>query len=79
MSHQLKCTWNFDVIPERQLENLNIDEFDALAIPGGFEEAGFYEDAFSESFQKVIQYFDAQNKQLHPFVSEHYRLAIVVY
>jgi protein deglycase len=61
---QLQCTWNFLVTPEWQLEDLNLNEFDALAIPGGFEEAGFYEDAFSESFQKVIQYFDAHNKPI---------------
>ncbi len=61
---QLQCTWNFLVTPEWQLEDLNLNEFNALAIPGGFEEAGFYEDAFSESFQKVIQYFDAHNKPI---------------
>jgi protein deglycase len=61
---QLQCTWNFLVTPEWQLEDLNLNEFDALAIPGGFEEAGFYEDAFSDSFQKVIQYFDAHNKPI---------------
>ena len=61
---QLQCTWNFLVTPERQLEDLNLNEFDALAIPGGFEEAGFYEDAFSESFQQVIRYFDAHNKPI---------------
>lgn len=32
------------------VSEVNIDEFDALAIPGGFEEAGFYEDAYGEDF-----------------------------
>lgn len=61
---QIQCTWNFFVTPEQQLEELNLNDFDALAIPGGFEEAGFYEDAFSECFQKVIQHFDAQKKPI---------------
>ena len=33
-----------------QLNEIELDEFDALAIPGGFEETNFYEDAFSEEF-----------------------------
>lgn len=61
---QLQCTWNFQVSPEKQLDDIVLDEFDALAIPGGFEEAGFYEDAFSESFQEVIQYFDSHKKPI---------------
>ena len=61
---QLQCTWNFLVTPEKQVEELNLNEFDALAIPGGFEEAGFYEDAFSECFQKVIQHFNAHKKPI---------------
>lgn len=60
--NQLKCTWNFTVIPEIHIEDLNVDEFDALAIPGGFEEAGFYEDAYSTVFLDVIRKFDRQGK-----------------
>ncbi|BFH62478.1 hypothetical protein PAJ34TS1_30700 [Paenibacillus azoreducens] len=32
------------------IDEVDEDEFDALAIPGGFEEAGFYQDAYSEEF-----------------------------
>ncbi|MBP3887306.1 MAG: DJ-1/PfpI family protein [Cellulosilyticum sp.] len=38
------------------------DGFDALAIPGGFEEAGFYKDAYSEEFLNLIREFDAAGK-----------------
>lgn len=58
----LKCTWNFTVIPEIHLNDVNVDEFDALAIPGGFHEAGFYEDAFSEDFLNIIREFDKRSK-----------------
>lgn len=34
MREKLKCTWNFTVIPEMLLSEVNVDEFDALAIPG---------------------------------------------
>ena len=62
MRENLKCTFNFQVIPEMQLSEVNIDEFDALAIPGGFEDAGFYEDAFSEEFLNLIREFDQAGK-----------------
>lgn len=58
----LKCTWNFTVTPEMHIRDINVDEFDALAIPGGFEEAGFFKDAFSEEFLDVIKKFDEQGK-----------------
>lgn len=62
LRNKLKCTFNFTVIPEITLDQVNMDEFDALAIPGGFEEAGFYKDAFSEDFLNVIREFDKKGK-----------------
>jgi len=61
---QLQCTWNFKVTPEKLLHEIDLAEFDALAIPGGFEEAGFYEDAFCEEFQAVVRHFDVQKKPI---------------
>lgn len=62
MRKELKCTFNFTVIPEIQINEVNVDEFDALAIPGGFEEAGFYEDAYSDEFLNVIREFNRAGK-----------------
>ncbi len=62
ISKELKCTWNFTVIPEMLLSEVDVNMFDALAIPGGFEEAGFYTDAFSDEFLSVIREFDQANK-----------------
>lgn len=62
MRENLKCTWNFKVIPEMHISEVNIDEFDALAIPGGFEEAGFYKDAYREEFLNIIRKFDRAGK-----------------
>jgi len=33
---ELKCTWNFTVRPELEFEKINVQDFDALAIAGGF-------------------------------------------
>ncbi|SPN76365.1 DJ-1/PfpI family protein [Brochothrix thermosphacta] len=59
---QLKCTWNFTVTPEFLVSEVNLDDFDALVIPGGFEEAGFYSDAFDARFSKIIRHFNDNNK-----------------
>lgn len=58
----LKCTWNLTVTPELNIKDLNVDDFEALAIPGGFEEADFYTDAYSEDFLRIIREFDRQGK-----------------
>jgi len=62
MHDKLKSTWNFTVLPELHLSNIDTTEFDALAIPGGFEEAGFYNDAYSEAFLSIIQKFNQAGK-----------------
>jgi 4-methyl-5(b-hydroxyethyl)-thiazole monophosphate biosynthesis len=59
---EIKCTWNFIVKPELDFSEINVNDYDALAIPGGFEKAGFYEDAFDEKFLNLIRQFDNQGK-----------------
>jgi len=39
-----------------------IDLFDALAIPGGFEEFDYYADAYDEQFLDLIRGFKAKEK-----------------
>lgn len=38
----------------------SVDEYEALAIPGGFEEFGFYEEAYDERFLNLIREFDSK-------------------
>jgi 4-methyl-5(b-hydroxyethyl)-thiazole monophosphate biosynthesis len=61
---KIKCTWNLSVEPEYLLDEINSDQFDALAIPGGFEEKGFYEDAYDERFLNLIREFDRKGKMI---------------
>lgn len=60
----LSCIWGYSCIPMRQIEEVDLNDFDALVIPGGFEQANFYEDAFSEDFLSIIQHFDQANKPI---------------
>lgn len=55
-------TFNIPVLVDKTLEDISVDDFDALAIPGGFEEFGFYEEAYNERFLNLIREFDARGK-----------------
>lgn len=55
-------TFNVPVIVDKTINEINIDEYDALAIPGGFEEFGFYEEVYDERFLDLIREFNAKGK-----------------
>lgn len=59
---RLRATFGFSVIPDALVSDLDLDSFDALAVPGGFDGAGFYQDAMSEEFLAVIRHFEARGK-----------------
>ena len=61
---QVISTFNVPVIVDKLIDEISADEYDALAIPGGFEEFGFYEEAYNEKFQNLIRTFDKQNKPI---------------
>jgi len=58
----LKATFGFSVVPNAIVADLELDSFDAIAVPGGFEGAGFYQDALAEEFTSVIAYFEKAGK-----------------
>lgn len=62
MNREIKSSFNHTVIANLAVDDVNAEEFDALAIPGGFEDYSFYNDAFDESFLELIRAFHKQNK-----------------
>jgi len=44
------------------IDEVNVDDFDALAIPGGFEEYGFYGDSYQGVFLELIRKFYKKDK-----------------
>ena len=58
------CTWNLKIFPQLNLkkENIDLEEYDALVIPGGFGKAGFFNDMKDSIFKNVIQHFNEKNK-----------------
>ena len=54
---EITSTFGVVIRPNRLLAHLDLEEFDALALPGGFEPSGFYEEALSEPFLAAIRHF----------------------
>lgn len=61
-SDKVISTFNVPVIVDKTIEEINVEEYDALAIPGGFGEFGFYEEAYNERFLNLIKEFNAKGK-----------------
>lgn len=60
----LRATFGFSVMPHAQISELDLNDFDALAVPGGFAGAGFYDEALSEPFLDIIRHFDVQHQPI---------------
>ncbi len=59
---EIKSSFNQRFIVDYIVNEIDIDSFDALAIPGGFEKYGFYNDAYNEEFLDIIRGFKARGK-----------------
>lgn len=59
---QVMSTFHIPVIVDKLINDIKVDDYDALAIPGGFEEYDFYEEAYDEKFLDLIREFDRKGK-----------------
>jgi 4-methyl-5(b-hydroxyethyl)-thiazole monophosphate biosynthesis len=64
LKKEIKSSFNQRFIVDYIVDEIDIHSFDVLAIPGGFEVYGFYQDAYDEKFLNVIRGFKAQNKMI---------------
>lgn len=62
LKKEISSTFNQRFIVDFLIPEININEYDALAIPGGFEQYGFYKDAYDEKFLELIKGFKTKNK-----------------
>lgn len=60
----VNSTFNVPVFMDKTIDEIVVDDYDALAIPGGFEEFGFYEEAYDARFLNLVKIFDEQNKPI---------------
>ena len=61
---QVTCTFGLKVTVDLPLTEVVPENYHALAVPGGFEEFGFYADAYSPPVQGLIARFAALNKPI---------------
>lgn len=59
---ELNSSFNQNFKVDFLCDEINIDLYDAIAIPGGFEEFGFYKDAYNNNFLNLIKEFKNKNK-----------------
>ncbi len=59
---EIRSSFNQRFIVDYLISEIDVDSFDALAIPGGFEEYNFYKDAYDERFLELIRAFKAKDK-----------------
>ena len=59
---EVKSAFSQRIIVDHVIGEIDVDAFDALAIPGGFEKYGFYTDAYDEQFLALIREFRNKNK-----------------
>jgi 4-methyl-5(b-hydroxyethyl)-thiazole monophosphate biosynthesis len=62
LKKEIKSSFNQRFIVDYLIADIDIDSFDALAVPGGFEVYGFYNDAYDDRFLDLIRGFKAKNK-----------------
>lgn len=62
LRREIKSSFNQRFIVDYLVDEIDTTEFEALVIPGGFEEYNYFEDAYDERFLKLIRKFNAQSK-----------------
>lgn len=62
LEKEIQSSFNQRFIVDYLVDHINVNDFDALAIPGGFKEYDFYKDAYDERFLDIIRQFHQQGK-----------------
>jgi 4-methyl-5(b-hydroxyethyl)-thiazole monophosphate biosynthesis len=62
LKKQVRSSFSQSVIVDYLVDEVNPAEFAAIAVPGGFEEYHFYDDAYDPKFSEVINSFYQEKK-----------------
>ncbi len=63
-SKEVKTSFGQKAVADHLIDDVGTSDYDALAIPGGFEEFGFYDQAYDERFLSLVREFHAQDKPI---------------
>lgn len=61
---ELTSSFDQKYLVDFTVDEINVDDYAAIAIPGGFEQYGFYKDAYDERFFKLIKAFYTPGKMV---------------
>jgi 4-methyl-5(b-hydroxyethyl)-thiazole monophosphate biosynthesis len=64
LRREINSSFNQRLVVDYVLDEIDISDSDALAVPGGFEIYGFYNDAYDERFLSVIRDFRSAGKMI---------------
>jgi 4-methyl-5(b-hydroxyethyl)-thiazole monophosphate biosynthesis len=59
---EVVSSFNQQFIVDYLIDEIDVESYDALAIPGGFEEYNYYIDAYDERVLNLISNFNQKNK-----------------
>ena len=62
LKKHLKSSFGQQFTVDYLVKEIDVNNFDALAIPGGFKNYCYYEDAYNEEFLNLIHDFGSKNK-----------------
>ena len=62
LRREIKSSFNQRFVVDYLIDDIDIDSFDALAVPGGFENFGYYRDAYDDKFLGLIRGFRDNEK-----------------
>ena len=54
--------WGTQIRVDKLVDEIDVSDYDALAIPGGDYKYGFFEEAYDERFLELIRAFDENKK-----------------
>ena len=61
-TREVRSSFDQRMVVDWPFEEIRVDDFDALALPGGFVEFDFYREAYDERLLGLIREFDRQRK-----------------
>lgn len=64
LAPEVRCSFGLRLLPDALVRDLEAAAFDAIAIPGGFEEFGYYEEAYSAVVGELVRDFDREAKPI---------------
>jgi 4-methyl-5(b-hydroxyethyl)-thiazole monophosphate biosynthesis len=62
LEKEIESSFNQKFVVDLLIGDVVVNDFDALAIPGGFEEYGYYKEAYDEKYLTIIREFYNQKK-----------------